>query len=324
MNDLISNFAKQIEDMLSLRSSMGRSSNTHRNNLINFDCFCYTHFPTATELSREIVLKWIEKRPNENAKGQQTRASAIRCFGSYLDTMGIPSYILPDKFVGGNSNFTPYLFNDEELSSLFNAIDDLRPTSRYPFQHLILPVLFRMIYTCGLRPREGRELLLKNIDFETGEILITETKGHKERIVVMSDDMLRLCQIYEQKLRIFAPESTHFFPSTNDSYLSGTWINNKLKKYWLDANPGQTPDTLPRVRVYDLRHRFASEILNRWLDEKKDLHAMLPRLRAYMCHSELSGTAYYIHLLPEALVKNSGIDWGNFTDMLPEVDIWGE
>ena len=221
-------------------------------------------------MSREIVLEWIEKRPNENAKGQQTRASAIRCFGSYLDATGIPAYILPDKFVGGNSNFTPYLFNDEELSSLFKAIDDLRPTSRYPFQHLILPVLFRMIYTCGLRPREGRELLHKNIDFETGEILIAETKGHKERIVVMSDDMLRLCQIYEQKLRIFAPESTHFFPSTNDSYLSGTWINNKLKKCWLDANPGQSPDTLPRVRVYDLRNRFASEILNGIIAEYLD------------------------------------------------------
>lgn len=291
MSDFVSDFAKEIEEMLSLRFSMGRSPKTHRNNLMNFNRFCYINFPTSTELSREIVLEWIEKRPNENAKGQQTRASAILCFGSYLDATGIQAYILPDKFACGNSNFIPYIFNDEELSSLFRAIDDLHPTSRYPFQHLIVPVLFRMIYTCGLRPREGRELLHKNIDFETGEILITETKGHKERIVVMSDDILRLCQIYEQKFRIFAPESIYFFPGTNDSYLSGTWINNKLQKCWLDANPGQTPDTLPRVRVYDLRHQFASEILNRWLDEKKDLHAILPRLRAYMGHSELSGTA---------------------------------
>ena len=37
----------------------------------------------------------------------------------------------------------------------------------------ILPVLFRLIYTCALRPNEGRELLAENDNLETGEILIT-------------------------------------------------------------------------------------------------------------------------------------------------------
>lgn len=81
---------------------------------------------------------------------------------------------------------------------------------------------------------------------------------------------------------------------------------------------------LPSVRVYDLRHRFASTALNRWLDEKIDLYSRLPYLRTFMGHKELSATAYYIHLLPENLVKSSGIDWKTMSRMIPEVELWDE
>jgi integrase len=83
-------------------------------------------------------------------------------------------------------------------------------------------------------------------------------------------------------------------------------------------------DNVPNVRVYDLRHRFASAVLNRWLDNKQNLGAKLPYLRAYMGHGSLSETAYYIHLLPENLVKSSGIDWKSFDGLVPEVTLWRE
>jgi hypothetical protein len=47
--------------------------------------------------------------------------------------------------------------------------------------------------------------------------------------------------------------------------------------------------------------------------------AMLPYLRAYMGHGNLSETAYYIHILPENLIKSPSIDWSVFNAMLPEV-----
>jgi len=58
--------------------------------------------------------------------------------------------------------------------------------------------------------------------------------------------------------------------------------------------------------------------------EKKDLDAMLPRLWAYMGHYTLKETAYYVHLLPENLFKNKGIDWEAFSEIIPKVDPWQE
>jgi hypothetical protein len=47
---------------------------------------------------------------------------------------------------------------------------------------------------------------------------------------------------------------------------------------------------------------------------------MLPYLRAYMGHEEFESTAYYIHLLPENLVRSAGINWEALNAILPEVE----
>ena len=36
---------------------------------------------------------------------------------------------------------------------------------------------------------------------------------------------------------------------------------------------------------------------------------LLPYLSAYMGHSELTSTLYYVHLLPENLRRSKGVDW---------------
>jgi integrase len=92
-----------------------------------------------------------------------------------------------------------------------------------------------------------------------------------------------------------------------------------FKRCWQRANPKTNSVKLPKVRVYDLRHRFASAILNRWIDAGCDLYAKLPYLRAYMGHEEMSATAYYIHLLPENLSKSPGINWDALNQIIPGV-----
>ncbi len=45
-----------------------------------------------------------------------------------------------------------------ELAALFAATDRCRYCSEVPFRHLVMPVLFRTIYACGLRCSEARLL----------------------------------------------------------------------------------------------------------------------------------------------------------------------
>jgi len=261
------------------------------------------------------VYAWLDHETAIGAKGLPAKASAIRQFGSYLCAMDNKAFVLPEKFATNSKGFMPYIFTDSELTSLFMGIDRLSVDANEPFLYEIAPVLFRLIYTCGLRPNEGRELLCENIDLDSGEILITHTKQRKERIVVMSNNMRAMCLKYGLRRKIFGVGSPYFFPSKDGSTLKGTKVLAALNRAWTLATCTPHSPIPQRIRIYDLRHRFASACLNRWLDEKRDLMVMLPYLCAYMGHRSMNETAYYIHILPENLSKSPSVDWGLLNSM---------
>jgi integrase len=320
MNRFSSAFAPKLEAMLEYRAARGYKEKSYLHSLNKFDKFCFINFPNIDGLTNEIVHAWLDSEVSEESS-LAAPATVIRQLGKYLAAVGENAYILPERFTPKKSKFTPHIFTDKELSLVFSEIDKLKPNKKEPFLSEISPVLFRLIYTCGLRPNEGRELKRENVNFDTGELLITNTKHAKERIVVMSDDMLKMCRAYDIARNVFGGNSIYFFPANDGGTFTSTQIANIFTKAWTRA-VCSAENPVPRsIRVYDLRHRFASACLNRWLDEGRDLMVMLPYLRAYMGHNTLSETAYYIHLLPENLVKTSAIDWAAFNSLLPEVSV---
>jgi integrase len=131
--------------------------------------------------------------------------------------------------------------------------------------------------------------------------------------------MLGMCRRYNTRRGIFGGGSLYFFPAKDGNAFTGAKILAAFNRAWTAAVSSPQNPVPPSVRVYDLRHRFASACLNRWLDEGRDPFSMLPYLREYMGHYSLNETAYYIHILPENLTKSSAVDWAKFNAMFPEV-----
>ena len=320
MSRFISGFSAKLDAFLECRTAHGYKENSYVRYLVRFDRFCMTHYPELSELTCEAVHNWLDNEKT-NANAFSYRATTIRQFAIYLDAIGENAYVLPEKFATNQSAFIPHIFTDSEISALFTAIDALPIYTREPYLNKIAPVMFRLMYTCGLRPNEGRTLLAENVNLKTGEILITHTKCNKERLVVMSDDMLKMARKYDRQRHIIGEGNPCFFPASGGGSFTSEQIYRVFNKAWTASSCSIRNPVPRRVRVYDLRHRFASACLNRWLDNGENLMNMLPYLRAYMGHSSLNETAYYIHILPENLVKTSAINWDAFNAMLPEVDV---
>jgi integrase len=159
----------------------------------------------------------------------------------------------------------------------------------------------------------------ENIDLHKGTILIPESKGHKDRMVVMSDDMTALCRKYDAVMRLIKPDSEYFFPANRKNpAFCHHWVSENLWRCWENAGIGGYSGNKPRP--YDFRHTFATEILYRWLKEDRDIDNCLPYLSAYMGHAHFEHTAYYIHLVPEYFPQMAQMDFGRFGDLLPEVE----
>lgn len=319
MNGFESIFAPKLDAMLAYREALGYKRKSYLHHLLRFDQHCCRISCEIPKLTAELVHSWLETESSLcNLTG---RAMAIRQFGKYLCATDEGAYVLPDKFTPSKRPKPPYIFTDGELAALFAAIDEIQPHKNEPYLAEMAPVLFRLTYTCGLRPNESRELLRQNVNLDTGEILITHTKRQKERIVVMSDDMLALCRTYDLRRGIFGGKSPCFFPSNDGNPLTSAVVYAAFNKAWKAAIKTNGNPASENIRVYDLRHRFASACLNRWLDNGENLMVMLPYLRAYMGHDSMEETAYYIHILPENLVKTSAIDWESFNALFPEVSL---
>jgi integrase len=311
-----SGFASKIEDMLAFRKAHGYKEESYLGILHRFDEFCANYYPNFDTLTSQIVCSWIDSEC-ELGRALVNRAAVIRHLGSYLNALGEEAYILPERIGSNRHSFSPYIFTDLELTKLFSAIDELPFDKNEPYLTEIAPTLFRLTYTCGLRPNESRELLCENVNLTNGEILITNTKGNKERYVVMSDDMLSFAKDYDFRRSIFSNGSPYFFPANNGKTYRTDKIMATLNKAWNMAMCTPSNPNPPRIRVYDLRHRFASACLNSWFDDGLNLNAMLPYLREFMGHRDLTETAYYIHILPENLVKNTSVNWDVFHSLFP-------
>lgn len=312
-----SKFSEKLSAYCDWRKSLGFSDD-HKNHLIRFDAYCSQFHSNESSITSLLVTGWITYEIKSGRHCIENKCGAIRSFAKYV---GGNSYILKEKFVRYKRNFNPYIFTDEELSRLFSAADVVKKRGD-PFFAETAGIIFRLIYACGLRPQEARKLRCSDIDFHTGEIFISQSKQNKDRIVVAASDVIDILGRYQSRRSMYQNGDDIFFIHTNGAPITSEQLTDLFHKCWMDANPDLETELLPKVRPYDLRHRFASAILQKWIDDGKDLYVMLPYLRAYMGHEEIRDTLYYVHILPENLLTSSHVNWEQIESVRLEDSIW--
>ena len=78
-----------MQDFISLKRSVGYKYNSEPGILKRFDNYLAVHYPETDILSKEAVVGWCCKTMHETAANHCSRASVIRQFSKYLDSIGI-------------------------------------------------------------------------------------------------------------------------------------------------------------------------------------------------------------------------------------------
>ena len=307
---------EHVDEMMEYRTSMGYSLQPMKWYLLDFSRYLKSCFPEKTQITEEMVIKWCEKRETEQNVSYRSRISALKQFTLFLHAKGACDFILSTDFLPRVERYTPYIFTDDELIAIFNLADSRLKNNPSGQKELIISVIFKLIYFCGLRPNEGRELLISDVDISRGTLFIQRNKAHKERLIPMADDVAEMISRYIEKLLLLKPDATYLFPSPRGKCYAHKWLRTEFVSLWSEV---KGTDNIPRVRVYDLRHRWATATMIKFLNDGEDLIDVLPYMSAYMGHQNFEDTAYYIHLLPEKLLKSKMIDWEKLSSLIPEV-----
>ncbi len=298
-------FASDMENMVVFKVSLGHSPVSYEAGLRRLDTFLCRYYPGSEMLSQEIVSAWCGYENKDNKS--PNHAIVIREFAKYLVSAGKEAYVLPEGFSKKYTPELPYIFTGEELRNFFAAADRYPHRDNSPLLEYIVPTVFRLQFACGLRPKEILRIRRADMDYRHRKIYIRESKGHKDRILPVNDDIIRLVSRYDVLLRTVYPDCVYLFPSPRGDAYRGGWLWNTFRKCW-EMSGNKCGGRMPNP--YALRHNYATYTLMKWIEEEKDLDVFIPYLSAYMGHESFSSTFYYIHLLPERLSKLKYMDAG--------------
>lgn len=208
----------------------------------------------------------------------------------------------------------PYVFSDEEIRRLFHAIDT-QPLSENSNRALVDPVLFRVLYATGLRISEALNLQLRDLDSARATLGVRDSKNRESRIVPITTRLANTLKAYVAAA-FPDPEPVHHLFHTGDPTKPAhqSTVYNRLRRYLADADIPHFPGG---PHIHSLRHGFAVQNLRRWAAEGSDLVVMLPYLSAYMGHSDLRGTQYYLQLTADAYPQVAAVAQARFGYVIP-------
>lgn len=287
--------------------------------LKKFDAFWHSRlYPPL--LTKERLDEWIRPTGDEAVQMQCSRIRAVRIFGEYLHSMGERDhYVLPRGIGPKAPRHVPYLFTEDDLERIFSqeVMGTLKPCSSAMSRQYVLPQLYSTIHCCGLRPSEATNLLVEDVNLEHGWLDIRTTKTCRDRRLPMGESLLSQLREYDQLMRLRLPGRKYFFPTTREEHYRASSVGILFTRL-LRENGIAQHSVGPKGRLYDLRHHFVFRNINRWIDEGKDVDALLLYLKLYLGHSTIRDTEYYLHWVPEYFPVFERL-YGGLAANLPEV-----
>lgn len=290
-------FAPLAYDFLEFKRAQGYKYQSEEKILCRFCKFSERYPLSRPALTRELVSDWIASREGEAKKSRMHRVTCVSQFGRYLKQLGYEVCMLPPTH-WDNDSFTPYIFTHEEIERLFRASDSVHPVPQSRNIHKALPVLIRMLYSCGLRISEAVGLRCGDVDLGKGILTVREAKFGKDRLIPISKSLLGYCREYRKNVIPWASNDDYFFMAPDRTMLSPNTVYGRFRRIlWESGIPYGGKGNGPRL--HDLRHTFVVHTLQKWVESGEDLTAMLPVLSVFMGHKSFSATSRYLRLTAE-------------------------
>lgn len=240
------------------------------------------------------IAVFLEKMKSEDyASGTCNRALVLLRFGFSLalrwKVPGVDSNPVKEiKNIKDDNKIERYL-TEAQTIELLNAV---RQSESEMLQFIVL----FLIYT-GARKREVLDARWRDIDWSQKSWRIPKTKSGKVRHIPLSSGAMKLLEHLRLKVRdgFLADQAIFANPKTGEPFVSFffSWNNARIRA------------GLPDLRIHDLRHSFASYLVNagRSLYEVQEL----------LGHADIKTTSRYAHLSRERLVAA--------VEVVPQIEI---
>ncbi|WP_290836811.1 tyrosine-type recombinase/integrase [Flavobacterium sp.] len=230
-------------------------------------------------LPTEIPMRDVEEYLSEAAQRPTSPSKSFFKFAVYGLRFAYKMEGLQDRYLAmpsiKKSKSLPVVLSKEEMKRLISVTT--LPKHR---------VLLHLIYGCGLRCFEARNLKTSDIDFDRKTIHIRKGKGQKDRYVPLSNILADEVKIYLKK----AKPINYLFNGKPVGRAGGDFDSRYSNRgvYWVIKQACLKADITKDVSVHTLRHTFATHLLEDGLD--------IVSIKDLLGHSKIETTMIYLHV----------------------------
>ena len=245
--------SEAITALVAEKRAVGYQYQAEQQVLARFEAFSRSEFPGLDTLTEASVQTWIvaAQRRGVTPATLQSLAAPIRELARWLGRRGVAAYLLPRAAIPRPARYVPHIYTDRELAALFTQTDRCCYCAQVPLRHLVMPVLFRTIYACGLRCSEARLLRVGDIDIDAGVLQIRDAKGGKDRQVPVCEPLRARLAGYDTQVAGQPDRREWFFSGTAASRSrSATSTRTSAGSCGRPASPTADAGTAPGFTIY--------------------------------------------------------------------------
>ncbi len=197
----------------------------------------------------------------------------LKAEGLPYEHLQLPSIARPEKL--------PVILSREEIwAMLKNA------------QLLKHKILIGLLYGCGLRCMEVRNIELKHLDIDRKLLHIVQSKGNKDRYVPLSSHLIRGIQKYISATH----PGKYLFEGTGNP--QGKGFDGRYSQrgvQWAVKTVARQAGILKEVHTHTLRHTYATHLLEDGVN--------ILTVQKLLGHANIDSTMVYLHVctLPQSL-----------------------
>lgn len=260
---------KAVVDKLTVMRYSESTISTYRSLLRNF--LLYYQCKSPEEIDKDDIMDYLLHLIDNGASTslQNQAINAIKFY--YEKVLGYPKeYYFIDR--PKKEYKLPTVLSLEEVKLIFQNVMNLKHKC-----------ILMLIYSAGLRIGEALNLQIEDIDSKRMLIHIRSAKGKKDRIVPLSEKILKLLRIY---YKAYKPKKLLFEGMDGGKYSNRSAqniINRAVKKTGIKK----------KVTLHTLRHSYATHLLEAGTD--------LRYIQVLLGHRNSKTTEIYTHVSQSSL-----------------------
>jgi integrase len=251
-----------------------------------------THICTST------ALAWVTA-VGKTQSAREERWTALVRFARFLNAEDSRHEIPPQGlFAVRKRRPIPYIYTPDEIARILDAAGELRRQKPNPLRRQLYVTMFGLIAATGLRVSEAIALQLDDM-WPDGILHIRETKFCKSRLVPLHPTVFEALNRYLEVRRQLAGTSDYVFPSVQHRALCPGTVNYTFRCVLRRAQVA--PERPRRPRIHDLRHTFATRVLEQCSAERREVARHFVALSTYLGHADIKHTYWYLQATPELM-----------------------